>query len=350
MITRPNANVERGAYSVIAYLDGETYVAEDNVGTTIKEGLVAATVLQAGADFLPTAGGKLFLSNDVFELNTGLIVTQQAVTIEGENAGVRFYDYGTMLKSTVNSIDMLTMSDRGANITNLCINGNGKTGVNGLKITNDSVADKIMVKDCLGYGLKFTGNCSRITNSLIAGCKTGVETAAADCWISNCNIADDDGLPSYDMDYGVKILNGGTRILDGTHIWHAKEAAITVKSDCVIANCFIDGYHKKGIVFDASAAGINFVMIDNNFFLINNQAAANTYDAIDVTGANSAWDARITNCTFYKTSGSTPRHCIHGSMHRLICTECNFHDSAFTTNALGITGAGNIIADNIGHP
>jgi hypothetical protein len=336
---------ERGAYSVTAYKEGDTYVGEDNVGTVQKEGTSAAVVLQATLDTLPTEGGKLFLSRDVFELDTGLTVTQKAVTIEGCNRGVRFYDYGTMLKATADSIDILTMSDRGARVTNLCISGAGRTGTNGLKLSNDSLAEQLVIKDCLGIGMLFNGNGGRISDSMIAGCKTGVETGIEDCWVSGCDISYDD---AYEVDYGIKVKHGGTRISDSTHIWGCEEACITITENCVISDSCMDDYAKKGIVMDTTAGGINWVTLDHLMFVIKNQAAANTYDAIEVAGSNSAWDARVTNCTFYSASGNTPRYCINGSMPRLICTENNFHSSAFSTSALNLSGSGRIEANNIG--
>lgn len=59
-LTSPHpTKIERGAYSVIVFVDGDLAVAEDNVGTIIKEDSDAATVINAAINSLGDGTSKL---------------------------------------------------------------------------------------------------------------------------------------------------------------------------------------------------------------------------------------------------------------------------------------------------
>lgn len=71
---------ERGAYSAGVYKEGDTIVAEDNVGTVIKEGTAVATVIQAALD----AAKNVFFAEGTYDVgNTTLTLPNKDMNLHG---------------------------------------------------------------------------------------------------------------------------------------------------------------------------------------------------------------------------------------------------------------------------
>lgn len=91
--------IERGAYSAIVYKEGDLCVAEDNVGTIIKEDINAAITIQAAIDALDT--GKLVIAKADYTISTANInidTSIHRISLSGEGfGGYNTTDEGTRL-------------------------------------------------------------------------------------------------------------------------------------------------------------------------------------------------------------------------------------------------------------
>ena len=330
---RPNAAIERGAYSTIVYLDGDLTVADDNVGTVIMEETNAATVLQAALDSL-SVGGKLFIDAGIYNVGVGVGSSTDGITVEGSNRGIRFLDTGSIIKATANAITVLDLTGSGAVSRNFGINGDNKTSINGLKQYRDSVAENIFIKNCTGYGLTYTGCDNRISGCLFSGCKTGIETGGSDGYILDC-IFSNEGVNT--MNYAVDVKHGSTKIMRA-HVWGVEEACILIKGNYTqISNSYFDGYKKYGIKLDTAGGDLNYEKISGCIFTVKDQAAANTYDAIAEIGTGKGWDVKILNSEFIGWDATKARYCIYGEMPRVMIMGNTFHNGAYTTDAISIT-------------
>lgn len=104
------AKKERGAYSTIVFKDGDLYVAEDNVGTVIKEDTDAATSIQAAIN----AGKKVVLA-------IGTCAISSSITLP-DYTNLSGFGYNTYLKAAAGlNSPILTEAGNGSGNTGLTI-------------------------------------------------------------------------------------------------------------------------------------------------------------------------------------------------------------------------------------
>lgn len=149
--------IERGAYSAIVFIDGDLVVAEDNVGTMIKEDSVAATTIQAALD----------------SISSGMVVVAPGTyTITGTNGvgidanKILHIQRGATLKegASVNPYCLVRLKGNYAMVEgNGILDGNKANQVSGEGIgvcadltTSNNTTVGLTVKDTRGYGVFYT--------------------------------------------------------------------------------------------------------------------------------------------------------------------------------------------------
>lgn len=110
--------IERGAYSAIVFKDGDLIVAEDNVGTVLKEDTDAATVIQAALDI----GGKTFIKQGTHLISTALVPSPNTI-LEGEGIDATILKASTTITKI---IDITAASTMRNTIQFMTIDGDGK--------------------------------------------------------------------------------------------------------------------------------------------------------------------------------------------------------------------------------
>ena len=93
-----STQIERGGYSAVVYKDGDFAIAQDEVGTIIKEGSNAATVIQAAIDSCDKKG-KVVLA-DRFDTDTELTFPTLAWTSFASGITLQGYGNGTGINYT----------------------------------------------------------------------------------------------------------------------------------------------------------------------------------------------------------------------------------------------------------
>lgn len=190
----------RGEYSTIVYIDGNTYVAEDNVGTVVEEGTTVATVIQAAID----REGKVFIKDGTYTCTTALSLVDKDVVLEGESRE------GTKIQNNTTDIINAKMTALHAAypcIRNIYLDGVDSSfdGIDAEHICWSEFLRNVRIENCVnGIQMK---HCITVDNySVKVGyCTKGIlleNTAIADC-INAVNFFG--GVVDHCSDVGVKM-------------------------------------------------------------------------------------------------------------------------------------------------
>lgn len=223
--------IGRGAYSAIVFKDGDLYVAEDNVGTVIKESTDTATAIQSALNSL-TQGGKLVLGLEGEHL-ISTSINLPAVTgigIEGLNIG--HVEKGTSLKLANGANCSLFTLDTASHayfyvFSDFELNGNKANqsatshGFNIIKDTSDCYFERLIIRDFRDDGMHFLPT-QYLWNVWIHGClvENNIEngllidgtTAPAESWVLSENYF-------YGNKIGLNINKGTSLRILGNHFW-----------------------------------------------------------------------------------------------------------------------------------
>lgn len=336
--------------------------------------------IQAAHDALPSAGGKILLTEGVFSINAPVLITKDNVTIEGMGTGGKQGDgtssTATRLELTVNVTGQGILAQNAGNtrpvyalhMRNFTLDGKDLgTNVIGIKAKSDNSSyENVHVWRCTSDGFVFEAyvtnamndtkmiglmsmenagsgyrlNAQRADDLMFMGCIAGRNDlhgwhiATSSQQLTNCH--------SYDnLGHGILFDGGGTRTK--------------------IVNTKVEGNGLHGIYGDSTNGGNSDIVITGGSGFYNNSAAvANTSSHIALGGASgtgqSGW--QITGCIFgWKGTGNKTKYAIdfqNGTERRALVTTNQFGQSSdYGTgiiNDAGSTSAGfrAVIKNNMG--
>lgn len=271
MISSPfTTKKERGGYSAIIFKEGDTYVADDFVGTTIKEGTNPATTIQAGIDNLSM--GTVLIKGETYTLDAALAMKTR-VNLIGEGEGTILYRAtGDIITGA--SVDQTT-------IANMYLLGNrGAANHRGVFFDSNSTRNTIknLQIENLDIGIELDGGFFNFISDMrmrnIAN-KVIYVVGGNDHYLTR--IQYDTNKPAYaePTGGGIYITNGDAVVLTDSDLIHAGNGIVfaptTVTRSHKLQNSFFDSCSGAGIAFPNCAGRVMDVHFDEIWSATNDR-------------------------------------------------------------------------------
>jgi hypothetical protein len=275
--------IERGGYSTIIFKEGDTYVADDFVGTTIKEGTNPATTIQAGIDSLSM--GNVFIKGETYA-NDAALTMKTKVNLIGEGECTKLY------RATGDIITGASVVQ--TTIANMALFGN-RGGANHRGIYFDSNSERNTMQnlqiEMLDIGIEIGGGYFNfitdmrmrdITNKVI------YLTGGNDHYLTRIQYDTDTGAYAQPTGGGIYITNGDAVVLTDSDLIHAGKGIVFIPTTTTrshkLQNSFFDSCSGAGIAFPNCAGTVMDVHFDEIWSATNNRGilidGANQMDGI----------------------------------------------------------------------
>ena len=325
--------IERGAYSVTVFIDGDLFVAEDEVGTTLKESTVGGTAIQAAIDYLPALGGDILVGTGYFGVTTPLQMKSYA-NLEGLGPRSTIIT-GKAIMNSVISFASGTQHTQ-ANIRNLRIDNDPTYAVTSLIDAYNlefSTFENLYICGT-GYGMKLRINESGKTAYVNQLINVYAQMAAAADEVLLMTSPDNKILGcTFFEGKGVQIGEGGNyNLMSGTHIAGSSTYGLYVANALggrILGN-EIENNSGIGIFFYRSSVGNQWTTVaDNNLYL------------------NTTRDFHADNVKAMTIRGNTCASALASSITTINSSDYNIVVGNATDGAVTLVGANNEEAHNI---
>ncbi|RLI84366.1 hypothetical protein DRP07_01300 [Archaeoglobales archaeon] len=320
-------------YSAIVFKVGDLVIAEDSRGRKIEKG-DAAEVINSALE----QGGKIFIKNGIYTIDSDLNITRSGVVIEGESR------MNTILKAATGCTKIINIDDvQYTTIRDLRLQGEGiaEHCIYADTLNAPAGEGRITLENILAYNAQTDviqiRNCA-ITRMLFVYAHTGRNALdIRDCqhaWIIGCDFEDatEQGVFTSNCEEiyfdDVKIADNGQ---EGIYIsYQDKDIYMT---NMRIAN---NGYH--GVRIHSSVNGP--ILMDNIRIYRPSTAGANIYDGIFNGGCSKV----IARGLVIEDDQNNMRYGINDAGNYNIYDACKI--LGFVTAATNLTGTGTT-TDNI---
>lgn len=350
---------EKGSISGVATLDGSGLVTSSQLpatptyrsATLVVAASDATTASKNGADYvcdgtsdeveinaalaaLPTNGGKLVLTEGIFNIASSILVQNDNVQIvgagTGQRAGATQTGIGTRLQAVTGISTAVMLIQRAANdrpvygvlLRDFTVDGALLgTAVDGILFrSNRGHIDHVHVHRCSGNGLRILGYSTPSSwdtyDTEVAFCQMGDNAAAG--ILLDSDSADDHLVHCilYNNNDNI-VIKGASQQITGCHTYGAVRHNIFFDgggSRTKIVNCKIEGAGQHAVNIDSTNGGYSDIQITGNGFSTNGDSADNTYDHIIIQGPSGNGVARtmIVGNVFGHKSSVSANKCRYG--------------------------------------
>jgi hypothetical protein len=325
--------IERGGYSAIVYLDGDIYVAEDDVGTVIEESTVGGTSIQAAIDAQAAAGGRILIGYGSFTVTTPLLM-KSYILLEGMGP------YSSCISGKANMASVISFAS-GTQYT--------QAGIKNLRIDHDyayavtAVIDAYNLEYSTFDNLKIQGEGIGINMHILESGKTAYVNTLRDIFCSMDNAANECLLMTstdnkiiggtYFEGKGIQLGTGGNcNSMLGVHIAGSSTYGLYVCNNIGgrIIGCEIENNSGIGIFFYKSSIATQWSALTGNELYLNTTR-----------------DIHIDNCKGITITGNTCRSALASSITSINDSNYNIVVGNATEGAITLVGANNQVANNV---
>lgn len=255
---------------------GSTYYAKNGITGTVTTYAWADLALQAAHDASPN-GGILHLSVGTFEFNSGISLTNQGITLEGEGS--------TSIISYTGAGDIITVGDglaydKNINLRNFRIEASNNSGdaiVYNMVGTEPIEIENVEVFDAGGNGFNITGSTYTITlencyayycdengvifeantnNAKIDGGRYRENTGSGIKIVDSAGVDIDNVNSQYNDEYGIYLYgsaSGESSAITVSNVWCEYNTLSNLKAEA--ASGYIKGINIDGGLYTNSSTG-----------------------------------------------------------------------------------------------
>lgn len=327
------AKIGRGMYSAIVYIDGDLFVAEDAVGTILKESMVGGTAIQAAVDDQPATGGKIGIGDGYFNTITPLLM-KSYIVLDGMGP------YSSCITGKANMASVISFAS-GAQYT--------QTGIKNLRIDHDytyavtAIIDAYNLEYSIFDNLKLMGKGYGINMHLNEAGKTAYVNTLRDIYCQMDNAANECLLVTshdnkilggqYFEGKGIQLGTGGNcNFMLGVHIAGSSTYGLNVCNNVGgrIVGCEIENNSGIGIFFYHSSVTNQWCTLTGNELYLNTTR-----------------DIHIDNCKGITMVGNTCRSALASSITSINDSNYNVAVGNTTEGAVTLVGANNQVGNNV---
>lgn len=273
----------------------------------ICDGINDEAEINAALADLPAYGGKIVLSEGIFNIASSILVHNDNAMIIGAGTGQRLgatqTGVGTKLQAVSGVTTAIIQVQRAANdrpvygvlLRDFTVDGGTiGSGIDGILYrSNRGHIDHVHVHKCTGNGIRILGysppanwdtydtivTFSQMADNIAAGILFDAD--AADDHLVHCIL--------YNNNDNI-VIKGASQQITGCHTYNAARYNIFFDgggSRTKIINCKIEGAGHHAVNIDSTNGGYSDIQITGNGFSTNGDSADNTYDHIIIQGPSS---------------------------------------------------------------